>query len=33
MFDKEAIIEGFPEETFPDLPEDKKEEDKEGQTF
>ena len=32
MFDKEAIKEGFPEETFPDLPEDKKEEDKEGQT-
>ena len=25
MFDKEAIEEGFPEETFPDLPEDKKE--------
>ena len=32
MFDKEAIKEGFPEETFPGLPEDKKEEDKEGQT-
>ena len=25
MFDKEAIKEGFPEETFPGLPEDKKE--------
>ena len=32
MFDKEAIEEGFPEETFPDLPEDKKEKSKEGET-
>jgi len=32
MFDREAIKEGFPEETFPDLPEDKKEKSKEGET-
>jgi len=32
MFDKGAIEEGFPEETFPNLPEDKKEEKKESST-